>query len=324
MNLLFKILVFWLIYFQFANADWILDIPQEKKGDIWAVVPKRVDGKVIDIESKQLKLFRNNNRINNYEVELKVDGQYFNFDKKDIGRFYLRSDEQFYNLKNKSSSLGCKNGFFMAVVKGQKKDITYKTKNIIKALTGTWFQTKYIKLTEVFGKKKTQTKKKNIEVWGLANSKKNADHIVEYYKKDIMNNIFIFFDLSNDSNSKKINLFGDIINANINMKYTEVQTDKGSFFNEKMRSGYLDISLQINNHIESWRSNFQEYKENGNWGWSCPNTDRKFKIENDRIVRVYFPSCFWRRTTIQFMIDHKWKDLNLSQSNVKVPECDTQ
>ncbi len=254
--------------------------------------------------------------------------------------FYLRSTANTFSEDIPTAEWRCDPEYFEAVVDGQKEGVHEEYPGLSSHYPkGTSFTVKYISTIEVLGKKATQEKMRPIEVWGLANSKKNAEKMVKYYKSHMIESTYYFFTASPKGFHKKSSLLNDSITVEFGEHSVEIKSDKGNIltgirdvFNALTEAtrvnnyGTADIfmNLSVNGNATIWKSQIREYDRriwDGtlNWFWTDPGFH---SVHLDgRYVEVYARSQD-RGSSIWAQYKGSSPSGDLDIANVKIPECE--
>lgn len=152
--------------------------------------------RVVDIVPRQAEIFADGKAINNYGISFLKDGVPFEFNKKNIDRYYLKEMKYFFNIWGVKIPCGrSKYRMVLSGTNGQEiKGSAGRRIETIKNISGavgrisifpgtlTKFQEVKINEIEAFGQVKVNKKRVPIEVWGFANSLDKARKMADEWK----------------------------------------------------------------------------------------------------------------------------------------------
>jgi len=332
-------LLFGLFASSTVHSENLIKEPSDK--GLFTVLPVRINNSTIGgFEVKDIKIYKNGALVRGYGFKIEKAGHEFKFDKSLISMFYLRSTADSFSESKPTAEWGCNPEYFEAVVDGQKEGV-YKEYPGLSSYypKGTSFTVKYISTIEVLGKKATQEKMRPIEVWGLANSKKNADKMVKYYESHMIESTYYFLTASPHGFHKKSSLLNDSVTVKFSAHSVEIKPDKGNIltgvrnvFNaltEATRSNNygtanIFMDLSVNGNTATWKSQIREYDRriwDGTlrWFWSDPGF-HTVHLDGRHVV-VYARSQD-KGSSIWVQYKGSSSSGNLDIANVRIPKCE--
>lgn len=317
-----------------------LPIKEPSNKVLFAVLPVRINNNTIGgFKVKDIKIYKNGALVRGYGFKIEKAGHEFKFNKSSILMFYLRSTADSFSEGKPTAEWVCDPQYFEAVVDGQKEGVHKGYPGLSSYYPkGTSFTVKYISTIEVLGKKATQEKMRPIEVWGLANSKRNAEKMVKYYESHMIESTYYFFTASPKGFQEKSSLLNDSVTVEFSAHSVEIKSDKGNIltgvrnvFNALTKAtrannygtANIFMDLSVNENTTTWRSQIQEYDRriwDGtlNWFWTDPGFH---SIHLDgRYVEVYARS---QGNNSDIWVQYKGSSSsgNLDIANVRIPKC---
>lgn len=303
-----------------ASENWL--IKESKDSGIFAVTPIRIsDNSIGGIEVRQIELYQDGKKIIDYGFQIRKDGETFKFNKDQIPRFYLRETGVTFNLHGGHSWACNESVFFSAVINGQQERVTPKYKGLTNFYPSKrYFSTKYINKTTVLGQTKISERNQSVEVWGLANSRENANKMAKWYEEQIGYSTYHSFKI-------EASKAGPVFEAGPKRLMNDSVTVamKKEVLSEKKSSGEMRYTFWVNQQASSTTDNIygnyrcgRERRGYEIWGWCDAGWQTPSKID-DRYLKAYVGRS---QTTffVQAKID---KSSNVfDYANVGISQCE--
>lgn len=319
------VVVFVLLWGQAHAENWLV----KEGGDqtLFAVLPVReANGRILDIEVKNLELYRGGKLVDGYGFKVSQSGETFDFDTSSIPRYYLRASSTTFSHNQEQASWYCDKDFFTAVVQGQDQRVDKDFKGLVDHYPkGTGYQTKYVSITEVLGQKKIREKMQPIEVWGFASSRADGERMVNWYRKKLLKSAYIYFKADPENYSGEKRYLSDRVHLTLDRSVRYTQDEKGTYLKGyKYRKAVFTITLGINGEKVSWEAKSSEGRRwvgsrkhrQKEWYWTDPGWHTA--TVDDRHVKVYSRA---QKKKTDIWVRYKGNE-GMSAVNVEIPQCD--